>query len=89
MQTNKNKHQPEQQPTSTTQDESNIISSSITQDDVFSSTTFKSNEVGLKLRKQLEKDTFERASQNCYDSCGGAMAKGLEFLGAYKNIKKN
>lgn len=55
----------------------------------FSSTTFKSNEVGLKLRKQLEKDTFERASQNCYDSCGGAMAKGLEFLGAYKNIKKN
>ena len=62
---------------------------SLTQASKFSSTSFKSNEVGLKLRKQLEKDTFEKASQNCYDSCGNAMAKGLEFLGAYKNIKNN
>ena len=61
----------------------------LTQASKFSSTSFKSNEVGLKLRKQLEKDTFEKASQNCYDSCGNAMAKGLEFLGAYKNIKNN
>ena len=62
---------------------------SLMQASKFSATSFKSNDVGLKLRKQLEKDTFEKASQNCYDSCGNAMAKGLEFLGAYKNIKNN
>ena len=51
--------------------------------------SFKGNDVGLRLRNQLAKDTFEKASQNCYDSCGNAMAKGFEFLSAYKQLKSN
>ena len=72
MQTNKNKHQPEKQPTSTTQDESNIISSSITQDDVFSSTTFKEigvcdeicetlNSIGFKNPTKIQAETLKYA----------------------------
>ena len=62
---------------------------SLMQASKFSATSFRGNEVGLRLRNQLAKDTFEKASKNCYDCCNNAMAKGLEFLGAYKILKNS